>query len=95
MGCDAGLTLNRYRVGLNCVYQEHRIDAYTDLSAMMVEGICLHVEDMFFSLVLSIILSWAFRILAHGENQYSYVYTILGQFLVPKQTFASFVLKII
>ena len=48
MGCDAGQTLNRYWVGagLNCVYQVHHIDAYTDLSGMVVEGIGLHVEDI-------------------------------------------------
>ena len=28
------------------MYRVHRIDAYTDLSAMVVEGICLHVEDI-------------------------------------------------
>ena len=38
---------------------------------MVVEGI--HVEDIFelVSLVLSLIISWIFRILAHGENQYT------------------------
>ena len=70
-GCDAGPALNRYWV--------HRIEAYTDLSAVVVvEGIGLHVEDILVSLVLSIIISWTFRILAHEENQYSYVYKILG-----------------
>ena len=65
------------------MYQVHRIDAYTDLSAMVVEGIGLHAEDILVSLVLSkIIISWTFRILAHEENQYSYVYKILNQFLV-------------
>ena len=60
----------------------HRlIDAYTDLSAMVVEEIGLHVEDILVSLILSIIISWTFRILAHEENQYSYVYKILGHFL--------------
>ena len=75
-------------VGLHCVYQLHRIDAYIDLSrydlsapVMVVEGICLHVEDILVSLVLSIIISWTFRILAHEENQYSYVYKILCHFL--------------
>ena len=27
-------------------YQVHRIDTYTDLSAMVVEGIGLHAEDI-------------------------------------------------
>ena len=37
MGCDTGPTLNRYWVGIgvHCVYQVHRIDAYTDLSALV------------------------------------------------------------
>ena len=41
----------------------------------------IHVEDIIVSLVLSIIISWTFWILAHEENQYSYVYKILGHFL--------------
>ena len=38
---------------------------------MVVEGI--HVEDIFelVSLVLSLIISWTFRILAHEEDQYT------------------------
>ena len=56
-------------VDLHCVYQVHRIDAYIDLSAMVVEGIGLHVEDKLVSLVLSLIISWTFMILAHEENQ--------------------------
>ena len=63
------------------MYQVHRIDAYTDLIlVMVVEGIDLHVEDILVSLVLSIIISWTFRILAHEKKQYSYVYKILGYF---------------
>ena len=50
--------------------------------AMVVEGIGLHVEDILVSSVISIIISWTFRILAHEENQYSYVYKTLGQFFV-------------
>ena len=50
------------------MYQVHRIDAYTDLSAMVVEGIGLHVEDILVSLVLPIMISWTFRILAHKET---------------------------
>ena len=64
------------------MYQVHRIDAYTDLSAMVVEGIGLHNEEILVSLALSINISWTFRILGHEENQYSYVYKILGQFFV-------------
>ena len=64
------------------MYQIHRIDAYTDLSAVVVEGIGIHVEDILVSLVLSIIISWTPSILAHEENQYSYVYKIVGQFFV-------------
>ena len=44
--------------------------------AMVVEGICLHVEDKLVSLVLSLIISWTFRSLAHEEDQYSFVYRI-------------------
>ena len=38
---------------------------------MVVEGI--HVEDIFelVSLVLSLIISWTFRILAHEKDQYT------------------------
>ena len=50
------------------------LDAYTDLSAMVVEGIGLHVEDILIFLVLSIIISWTFGILAHEENKYSYMF---------------------
>ena len=41
------------------MYQVRRIDAYTDLSAMVVEGVGLNVEDigLLFFLVLSIIIS--------------------------------------
>ena len=38
-------------------------------SAMMVEEIGLHVKDILVSLVLSLIISWTFRILAHEEDQ--------------------------
>ena len=60
----------------------------TRISAMIVEGIGPHVEDMLVFLVLSIIISQTFRILTHEENQYSYAYKILGHFLskVLKQT---------
>ena len=55
---------------------------------MVAGGIGLHVEDILVSLVLSIIISWTFRILAKEENQYSFVYKILGYFLskAHKQT---------
>ena len=48
---------------------------------MQVEGIGLHVEDILVSLILSMIISWTFRILHHEKNQYSYVYKMLGHFL--------------
>ena len=75
----ASYTIDRHLTGIgwvcpHCVYQVHRIGAYTDLSVMVLEGIGLHVEDILVSLVLSIIISWTFRILAHEENQYSFVY---------------------
>ena len=41
---------------------------------MVVEGIDLHVDGILVSLVLSVIISWTFKILAHEENLYSYVY---------------------
>ena len=47
--------------------------------AMLVEGI--HVGDIFkvVSLVLSLFISWTFRILALEVDQYSYIqYKILG-----------------
>ena len=57
MGCDAGPTLNRYWVGRPslCVpgTEVHRIDAYTDLSAMVMEGIGLHVEDILLGLSIT------------------------------------------
>ena len=68
------------------MYQAHRIDAYTDLSALVVEGIGLHVEDIPVSLVLSIIISWTFRTMAHEENQYSYIYKIIGNFFCLKHS---------
>ena len=75
-------------VGLHCVYQVRYRHVYIHLiihlSALVVEGIGLQVEDILVSLVLSmiIIISWTFRILAHEENQYSYVCKILGHFFV-------------
>ena len=46
------------------------------LVAMVVEGIGLHVEDILVSLVLLIIISWTFRILAHEGDQYTVMFTI-------------------
>ena len=43
--------------------------------AMVMEGIVLHVEDILVSLVLSIIISWTFWILAHEEDQYTVMFT--------------------
>ena len=47
MGCDTGPTLNRYWVGRPtlCV-PGTLLDAYTDLSAMVVEGIGLYFDDI-------------------------------------------------
>ena len=61
IGCDAGPTLNRYWAGRStfCVPGT----SYTHLSAMVVEGIGPHVEDILVSLILTIIISWSFRIL--------------------------------
>ena len=44
--------------------------------AMVVEGIGSRVEDILVSLVISIIISWTFRILAHEEDQYTVMFTI-------------------
>ena len=49
---------------------------------MVVERIGIHVEDILVSLVLSIIISWTFRILAHEDNQYSFVDKILDNFFL-------------
>ena len=49
---------------------------------MVVEGI--NGEDLFYlvSMVLSFIISLTFGILAHEEDQYSYVYKTLSQIFV-------------
>ena len=51
---------------------------------MVVEGIGLHVEDILVSLVIPIIIYWTFRILAHEENQYSYVYKNIRPIVLSK-----------
>ena len=61
-------------VGLNSLYEVHRrqvLNKCWPAPAMVLEGI--HVEDIFelVSLVLSLIISWKFRILAHEEDQYT------------------------
>ena len=61
------------------------MDAYTDLSVMMVEGIDLHV-DILVSLVLPIIIAWIFRTLIHEKKQYSYVHKIFFLSKALKQT---------
>ena len=50
--------------------------------AMVVEGIGRHVEDILVFMVLLIIISWTFRILAHVEKQHNYVCKVLGHFFV-------------
>ena len=73
MGCDAGPTLNQDLVlGLHPLYEVHCRQVLNECwlaPAMVVEGI--HVEDIFelVSLVLSLIISWIFTILAHEEDQ--------------------------
>ena len=46
---------------------------------MVVEEISLKIEDigLLVSLVLSLIISWTFKIMANEDDQYSYVYKIL------------------
>ena len=58
-------------VGLHPLYEVHRrqvLNEYWSVLAMVVEG--RHVEDIFelVSLVLFLIISWTFRILAHEED---------------------------
>ena len=82
-------TLAKHWTGIGCVglhplYEVLRSDALNGCwpaPAMVVEEI--HVEGMFWlvSLVLSLFISWTFRILAHDEDQHSYVYKILSWFL--------------
>ena len=61
-------------VGLHPLYEVHRRQVLNECwtaPAMVVEGI--HVEDIFelVSLVLSLIISWTFRIVAREEDQYT------------------------
>ena len=67
-------TTDPVREGLHPMYEVHRRQALNECwpaPVIMVEGI--HVEDIFelVSLVLSLIISWTFRILAHEEDQYT------------------------
>ena len=64
---------------LHPLYQVHRRQVLNECwpaPAMVVEGV--HVEDIFelVSLVLSLIISWTFRIGAHEEGQYTDVLSI-------------------
>ena len=81
--CDAGPTLSRYRVGRPTLYV--RGAYYRRVYWLISNGggrnrptrwryTCL--------LGFSRIISWTCRILAHEENQYRYVYKILGHFSV-------------
>ena len=65
MSCNAGPTFS-VEVHHRQVWNE-----WWPAPAIVVEGI--HVEDIFelVSLVLSSIISWTFRILAHEEDQYT------------------------
>ena len=61
-------------MGLHPLYQVHRRQVLKECwpaPAIVVKGI--HFEDIFdlVSLVLSLIISWTFRILAHEEDQYT------------------------
>ena len=69
MGCDAGPTLNRNLVGRPTSSVGKVLNECWPAPAMVVKEI--HVEDIFdfVSLVLSLIISWTFRILAHVEDQ--------------------------
>ena len=77
IGCDTGPTLNRNLLGrpTSRICTRYIVGKYSNASwpapAMLVEGI--HVADIFqlISLVLSLIISWTFRILAHEEDQYA------------------------
>ena len=75
MGCNAGPTLNRNLMGRpTSSVRVHRREVLNECwppSAMVVEGIL--VEDIFelVSLILSLIIFWTFRILAHEEDQYT------------------------
>ena len=78
MSCDAALTVSRNLwVSLHSLYEVHRrqlLNECRPATAMVVEGI--HVEEIFHfvSLVLSLIISWTFRILAHEEDQYTVMF---------------------
>ena len=65
------------------------LNACWSAPAMLVEGI--NVEDIFelVSLVLFLIISWTFWILAHDEDQYSYVYKMTKNFKMFKMTIES------
>ena len=70
MGCKAGPTLNQNLVG-RPTSSLRVLNEHWPSPPMVVEGI--HVEDIFelVSLVLSLIISWTFMILAHEDDQYS------------------------
>ena len=78
MGCDAGPTFNRNLGGrLTSSVEVHRrqvLNKCWPALAMVVEEI--HVEDIFefVSLVLSSIISWIIKILAHEKDQCTVVF---------------------
>ena len=72
-GCVAGIGW----VGLHCV--AWMLASIGDGGGRNRPTRC--VVDILVSLFLLIIIFWTYRIPAHEENQYSYVYKILGQFL--------------
>ena len=64
-------------VGLHPLYEVHHRQVLNECwpaQAMVVEGI--HNEDIFeiVSLVIFLIISWTFRILAHNEDQYTVMF---------------------
>ena len=84
MGLNAQHYTGIWWVGLHPLYEVHRrqiVNSCWPAPAMVVEGI--HVEDIYelVSLVLPLIISCTFRILAHEEDQYIDLLSI-----APKQT---------
>ena len=88
MDWDADPRLSRYCVGRPtlCVPGTSYRRVHWLISNGGGKNIDPHIEDILVSLVLSIIISCAFRILAHKEHQYSYIYKILGNFFCQKHS---------
>ena len=90
MGCDTGPTLNRNWVGTSVFCRDTRITIYWQVSNWLLastgdsDGMNRHWRYILLlvSLVLSLIISWTFRILAHEEDQHNFVHKILGRIFV-------------